>query len=177
MKRLTVLCGVGVIVAGLGKAKGATPFEFQSNVLGVTTFQEATAKLNRPDANTWHSDPRCTSPRNGARSCLSMSSLATFYNFVDDKLASISFAFNHDLYLTGYVEGLTEKFGEPVRTKMTYQNGYGAKFDGDVWTWKNDIGQIVLEEFGDSRQAGTLYYSDLQLDAEYKSRTKSKPPL
>jgi hypothetical protein len=158
-------------------AQTAIPYSYQSNVLGVITFQEFTAKLKPDDLQSWHSSFGCFDALNGTRSCVSRSSFETTYRFVDDKLASVMFAFNDGMYLSGYIEGLTEKFGAPAKTTTTYQNGFGASFTGNVWTWENSFGGIVLEEFGENREAGTLYYYDTKLAAEFKSRAKVKPLL
>jgi hypothetical protein len=175
---LRVMAVIAFGIAGNSSAQPAAPYSYQGNVLGVTTYQEFASRLDSADAATL-SVYYCKEPVNGLRSCKTSASVDTHYWFVDEKLARASINFNSSAHLADYLEGLTQKFGRPVKTTVPYQNGFGASRIGRVWTWHNATGGVTLEEIGQQQEldTGALTYYDTKLRAEFLNRFDPKPKL
>jgi hypothetical protein len=71
-------------------------------------------------------------------------------------------------------------YGKPkaVETRE-YQNGFGAKFTGNVCVWDNGVSQIVLEQrFGDLKTSNLiLLHSELYKLVEQRQAIFHKPGL
>jgi hypothetical protein len=96
------------------------------------------------------------------------------YKFIDERLYEIVISIDHDDYDT-VIDAAEKKYGEPITAKTeTYQNGFGAKFDGDVLTWANSASTItVLERAGKLDRSMFLFSTRKGRELE-KSRMKSK---
>jgi hypothetical protein len=71
---------------------------------------------------------------------------AFIYKFVDGSLYDMTVFFEHKDF-EQVLEALKGKYGETtVKETRTYQNGFGAKFDGDVLVWRNAVSEISLFE-------------------------------
>ncbi len=182
-KALSVFCGFGLFWStALAHSQQLTPYAYRGLTPGTTTMDEFQAKMRELTStvskeNQMYFRTDCRPPVSGTVICTSMATgLDTYYQFVDDKLASISFAFNDGLYLSGYVDGLTEKYGKPTQSVSTYQTRGGNTLTGKVWKWHNETGVIDLEENGERVGIGTLHYYDTKLSAEFSHR-QPRPEL
>lgn len=98
------------------------------------------------------------------------------YKFVDGKLYEMIVFINHEHY--AHVFGaMKEKFGEPssVQTKV-YQNGFGAKFEGDESTWHNTVSAIAFFERAGKTDRSLLVVSHKQLAAIANARLEATKP-
>ena len=96
-------------------------------------------------------------------------------SFYKQRLSSFYFVISAADY-SGVRAALEQKFGKPASVESkTYQNGYGAKFQGEYVTWTNGISTIALEEMGSDKMHSTLMFGQLDILAEAsKAKAKAK---
>lgn len=100
------------------------------------------------------------------------------YSFVDSRLYEILFVFSSDGFAR-ILDAMVAAYGRPGKlvTKQ-YQNAFGAKFDGVVAMWENEVSTIMLIERGIDLKTSTVVFSHTELERVVKERkaTFDKPP-
>lgn len=67
---------------------------------------------------------------------------AWFYN---GRLYKVEMTLFSSAWLTNVMTGLAEKFGAPAGRETTpLQNGFGARFEQERWTWTNGVSTVEL---------------------------------
>ena len=101
---------------------------------------------------------------------------AFVYSFVGGKLYDMTVSFGHDHY--GQVmEAMQAKYGKPLSTEVrTYQNAFGAKFDGDVALWSNRVSEIMVFERAGSVDQCLLVVRHKELSAKAEAQIRAANP-
>ena len=100
-----------------------------------------------------------------------------FY-FVDGKLFKIEIIFDAKDF--GVVRtAFEDKYHAPSTSETkTYQNGFGATFEGKDIIWQNDASIIIMKQFGVDVTQSTVVFLHTALTKEVESRIpKPKPDL
>jgi len=99
------------------------------------------------------------------------------YQFVDGKLYEITIFFDQADF-DQVMEALKAKYGEPTRkNRQTYENAFGAKFDGDVVVWANAVSEIMIYERAGRTDQSLLIFTHKKLSetAADHMKTAIKP--
>lgn len=175
---MRLIAVVLLLASFTANAQTDKPYAYKDQELGSMTYEQFNAKVEAMKKQGLNPYLYCRDTVATTRSCSVDMPLGATYRFADDKLASLDFWFNNDLYLNGYLKGLTEKFGEPIKvTEKTYSNRFGTTVTGKVWEWRNTVGGIVLEQYGHNLECGSLTYYDTKLSEEFIKRNEVKPEL
>lgn len=96
------------------------------------------------------------------------------FKFVDQGLYEIMLVIDHLDYLT-VREALSSKYGEPhSKSTKEYQNAFGARFQGEVLIWDNEVSAIQLLERSTDLNTSMVLFSHKPLSKLAQSR---KHPL
>ncbi len=99
------------------------------------------------------------------------------YRFVDGKLYNITIFFHHKNF-DKIADAVRAKYGQ-LRTKETrsYENSFGAKFEGEVFLWNNAVSELALFERAGSTDKSLLIltHKELEKAADDNIKRKIKP--
>lgn len=96
------------------------------------------------------------------------------YQFVDNRLYEILITIDHKNY-GKVISGVKEKYGEPSTSRTeTYQNGFGAKFDGEILTWANSVSDITVLERAAKLDTSLLQFRHRKFEELASARLKDK---
>src|SRR4051812_31758152 len=81
------------------------------------------------------------------------------YQFVDKQLYQMTIMVKQDDF-DQVVKAIAGKYGPPTsKEERTYQNGFGAKFTGEVSVWSNGVSEITAFERAGSVDTSALIFS------------------
>jgi len=96
------------------------------------------------------------------------------YKFVDNKLYEVTVFFHHGDF-DQVMNAVKAKYGEPAKKDTrTYENAFGAKFDGGVMIWSNAVSEITVFERAGTVDDSLLIVSDKELQKTANEHLKAK---
>ncbi len=119
----------------------------------------------------------CTDIGKGLKGCSGEPALELRATVLDGIIVSATWTmgqFNHQ----SFRQALIEKFGKPTTTEvLDLQNAYGAKFQGERFTWNKGTVTLQLEQYAGSRDHFFVHIDDSNLGAEAAKRIGRKPDI
>jgi len=92
------------------------------------------------------------------------------YRFIDGKLYEMAILFDQN-HFAEVSDALKVKYGEPSLVKArTYQNPFGATFDGRIVSWGNAVSAMVASERAGQLDTSTLIITHKELKALAEDR-------
>jgi len=193
MIALALLLGQDVHIVPGGRTKTEAPsFELKGNRPG-DPLSLVRSRVEEMKRDGWRSGPYMACSGEGSQlvtndtfECLAERGSRTapsglyfmHFEFVANRLAAIIYSFPHDDFLL-VRQALVEKYGAPAKSeRRTWQNRFGARFDGEVVRWSKADAYLRLSEYSDRVDDSMITMADVKLLRQFEAKApRGKPEI